>query len=83
MLGQELRADQDILFDGETGKAGRLRHEDNAAPHPLIGAQPRDVFAGKIDAARPQLDQPHDRFQQSRLAGAVGAEEHDRLVLVN
>ena len=39
------------------GNPGSFRHEDDAAPHPLIGAQPRDVFAGEIDAARPHLDQ--------------------------
>ena len=56
-LRHELRADQDILFDGEARKTSSLGHEGDAATDALIGAKPRDVFAGEFDAAGPDVDQ--------------------------
>ena len=61
------------------GNTPSLRHVGHAAADAVIGAQPRDVLAGKRDRALPGRHQAEEHVQERGLAGAVGAEQHHRL----
>jgi hypothetical protein len=77
-MTEGLRADANVLLDGEIGKHRKFRHVGHAAPHALAGAHPRDIGVSKRDAAMPDSHQPDQRFQKRRLACAIGAEQQHR-----
>jgi hypothetical protein len=57
-----------------------LRHQAQAGRDAVLDLELRHVAAGKGHAA-PQWQDPHDRIQQRGLAGAVGADNGDDLVV--
>ena len=57
-----------------------LGHQAEARRDAVLYFQPRDVLAGKSHAAGQRQD-PHDGVQQCGLAGAVGADDGDDLVV--
>src|SRR5688572_20298627 len=70
----------DIVLDGEAAEdRGLLRQIADPQPRPLIHRQRRDIEAVEIDTAAIRLDQPGDHVEHRRLAGAVRAEQADRL----
>ena len=57
-----------------------LRHEAQSGRDAVLDLKPGEVGSGKGHAARERQD-AHDGVQQCRLAGAVGADDGDDLVL--
>ena len=62
---------------------GFLRQIADAEPRALVHRQSGDVGAVEIDAALVGLDQAGDHVEHGRLAGAVGAEQADRLAFAD
>ena len=70
----------DILLDIEAAEdRGFLRQVADAEPGALVHRQRRDVVAVELDASLVGLDQAGDHIEHRGLAGAVGAEQADRL----
>ena len=70
----------DILLDGEAAKdRGFLRQIADAEPRALIHRQLGDVVAIEFDGAAIGLDQAGDHVEHRGLAGAVRAQQTDRL----
>ncbi|MGY3367647.1 hypothetical protein ACVWZL_004772 [Bradyrhizobium sp. GM2.4] len=78
-------AELEIFQRGHVGDdAPALHHLEDAAANDLVGIDAVDALAPEQDLAARDfavlgLEQPGDRLQRRRLAGAVGAEQrHDR-----
>ena len=70
----------DVLLDGEAAEdRGFLRQIADAEPRALIHRQLGDVVAVELDRAAIGLDQAGDHVEHGGLAGAVRAEQADRL----
>ena len=70
----DIAAHFEVRLDAERGKHVRLlRHERDALPGDLAGAQTADRLALEGDRALARRQEPRDRFQQCRFAGAVRA----------
>ena len=69
-------AEPQVLLHGQLGDhAAALGHVRHAQRGHLLDRRAGDVAAVEPHAAAPGPDQPGDRAQQRRLAGAVGAED--------
>ena len=77
-------ADQEIFLDRERSEQPpAFRHQRHAELDDLVGRQRADVAAVETHAGRGRArQQARDRFQESRFAGPVGADDGDRLALV-
>src|SRR5439155_20389281 len=76
----DLEHGANILFHGEAAKnRGFLRQVADAEPRALIHRQPGHVRAVEFDGAAVRLDQSGDHVEHRGLAGAVRAEQADRL----
>src|SRR5438046_2289925 len=72
--------DLKVLLDGQVGEdAAVLRRIADAEPRALVRGQPRDVPALEAHGAAARRQQPHDRVDRRRLAGAVAADQTDGL----
>src|SRR3989441_5098301 len=72
--------DLEVLLDGEIGKdAAILGRVADAHARPLVGRTPRDLLALEAHDAAARWQEPHDRIDGGRLAGAVATHETDRL----
>ena len=70
----------DVLLDGQAAEdRGLLRQVADAEAGAPVHRQPGDVVAVELDAAVVGLDQPGDHVEDGGLAGAVRAEQADRL----
>ena len=83
-VAPRMRAHLEVLGDGhalEDGAAlGNLAY---AHGHHFVRRQPGDLAVLERDASGAGADQPRDGLEQSRLAGAVGADQGDDLALVD
>ena len=80
MTARRLAADVEIFPHGEIGEdAAILGHETKAAPGDLERPQPRNLFAKKANHAVALRNEPHQRLDRGRLAGAVAAHESHHL----
>src|SRR5262245_57739086 len=82
VAGEAARADRrrqhQVLLDAQAGKdAAFFGAIGDAEPGDVAGLQLDGLAAGKADRAGPLREQPHDRPEDGRLAGAVAAEEGD------
>src|SRR5207247_476079 len=72
--------DLEVLLDGEIGKdAAILGRVADAHARPLVRRPPRDLLALEANDAAARWQEPHDRIDGGRLAGAVATHETDRL----
>jgi hypothetical protein len=74
-----LAADFEILFHRQISEdTPLLRHVTKPIPHDLMRGTCRDILAFEHDPPRPLRDEPDDRAERRRLAGAIAAEQrHD------
>src|SRR3954454_12313374 len=84
MMSHRLAADVEIFQHGEIGKdAPVLRHEAEAPSRDLERLELRDILAEEADGSGALGDQPHQRLERRRLAGAVAAHERDHLAVAD
>src|SRR5439155_5067012 len=80
----DLKHGANVLLDGEAAEdRGFLRQIADAEPRALIHRQLGDVVAVEFDGAAIRLDQPGDHVEHRGLAGAVRAQQSDRLAAAN
>jgi len=73
----------DVLSDGQTGEdMAALRHIAKTSSG-TAGRRARELATVHLDAARLRDDEAHDVFHESRLAGAVPAEQRDHFPVCN
>ena len=73
-------ADQEILLDRQRGKQPPpFRHQRDAALTIRTARAPPIALAVEADAPRRARHEPGDGLQEGRFAGAVGADDGDRL----
>ena len=71
-----LCCERDIVRRGEVRQqAGDLERTRQSEPAALIGRQPRDVAAGKVNGAGIRHQLPGQLADQRGLAGAVGTDD--------
>ena len=77
-------AEQEIVLDRLVEKQPpSLWRDRREAARNAMRRKPGNVFASHPDRTAALLDQAHDRLEHSRLAGAVGPEQRDRLALAD
>jgi hypothetical protein len=77
-------AEAEVLLDRERAEdATALGHHDHAAARHRVSGTSHEARAVEADLALGGAHQAADRFQQRRLAGAVGADDRHRLALCN
>ena len=75
---------EDILLDGHAAEdRGFLRQIAKTEDRPAVHRQIGDVLAVEEDAPAVRPDQPHDRIEAGRLAGAVGPEQADHFAAMD
>ena len=76
--------DEEVLEDGEAAdEADVLEGAADAADRALVGPQVGHVLAADADVARGRRVEAGHAVEERGLAGAVGADEADDLVLVD
>ena len=81
---QDVAAHPDVLLDRHVGEqAPVLRHETDAAPQDLVGAQPGERLAPERDPAAARRQQPADHAQERGFAGAVRADDAVAAILLD
>src|SRR5450759_2045145 len=79
-LATAVRADVQVLLDGEAGKdPPPLGDHRDAHAHPLVGAHLVHRFPLEQDPSGTGTQHAGDRLEHGRLAGAVGADDGERL----
>ena len=73
-------AEEHVLRDRHPGRSRRLLRDDGDEPRELRACEVVDRAAVERDLAR-ERDEPRDRAQQRRLAGAVRADEREPLAV--
>ena len=82
-LAPAVGADPQVLLDAERREqAPPLRHQGDAEPHDLGRRQAADRPAVEHDAAGLCRQEAGDGLEEGRLAGAVGADDGERLARV-
>jgi hypothetical protein len=83
LVPQAIGAEFEIVGNGHRGEeTAPLRHQHNAARSDRDCIVPRQRLAPETDLAAIG-GEPHDRAQQRRLAGSVGAEHGDEFALAD
>jgi hypothetical protein len=73
-----------IFLDAEGGKQQpTFGHQRQTEARDPLGRLATDRLAGEADLAALGLDEADQTFEERRLAGAVGADERDRLARVD
>ena len=73
-------ADQQVLLDAQAGEdPAPLGHQHDAAVHQLVRGRPADRRAVEVDGGGGHRQGTRDRAEHRGLAGAVGADDRDRL----
>src|SRR3954449_243254 len=84
MMSHRLAADVEIFQHSEIGKdAPVLGHEAEAPARDLERLELRDILAEKADGSGALGDQPHQRLEGCRLAGAVTAHERHHFAVAD
>ncbi len=80
----QVRADRDVLSDGQTGERLRdLERARDAAPREQMGGEAGDLIAAVEDAACGRQQEPGDDREQRGLAGAVRSDQRHDLSLLH
>ena len=83
-IGAVRGGDEDVLERRHAAeRLWNLVRAHQPEPAALRGRARRDVGAVEVDAAGSRRERPGQHAEQRRLAGAVGADDADRLVLAH